>query len=79
MSLFLKLVITITVFFTPFSFAATEPWAFSVLQGLILLGWVAVLVSRRQLVYPSLFKAVGGVFGVLIGLSAVEDSCVRQW
>ncbi len=72
MSLFLKLIITITVFFTPFSFAATEPWAFSVLQGLVLLGWVAVLVSRRQLVYPSLFKAVGGVFGVLIGLSAVQ-------
>ena len=72
MNLFLKLVITIIAFFTPFSFAATEPWAFSVLQGLILLGWVAVMVSRRPLVYPSLFKAVGGVFGVLIGLTAVQ-------
>ena len=72
MRLFLKLIITITVFFTPFSFAATEPWAFSVLQGLVLLGWVAVLVSRSPLVYPSLFKAVTGVFGVLIGLSAVQ-------
>ncbi len=72
MSLFLKLIITITVFFTPFSFAATEPWAFSVLQGLIMVGWVAVLFSRQQLVYPSLFKAVMGVFGVLIGLAAAQ-------
>ncbi len=72
MRLFLKLIVTITVFFTPFSFAATEPWAFSILQGLVLLGCVAVIASRQQIIYPSLFKPVVGVFGVLIGLAAAQ-------
>ena len=52
MSLFLKLIVTILVFFVPFSFAGTEPWAFSVMQGLLLLAWAAVLISRRQIFYP---------------------------
>ena len=72
MSLFLKLIVTIIIFAIPFSFAATEPWAFSMLQGLVAIGWVAVLFSRKPIVYPSLFKAVTGVFGVLIGVAAIQ-------
>lgn len=73
MSLFLKLIVTILVFFVPFSFAGTEPWAFSVMQGLLLLAWAAVLISRRQIFYPSLFKAVLCTFAVLIGLALVQS------
>ncbi|MBR2082562.1 MAG: O-antigen ligase family protein [Elusimicrobiaceae bacterium] len=77
MDLFLKLVLTLLIFFTPFSFAATEPWAFSVVQGLVLLGTTAVLFSRRTLLFPSLFKSVFGAFLIVIILGLVQ-SCFAQ-
>lgn len=77
MNLFLKIIITGMIFFTPFSFAGTEAWAFTVLQGLLLLAAFMLFFSRRVLVFPSLFKAVFAAFFILIGLALVQ-SCFPQ-
>ncbi len=73
MDLFVKIIITSLIFFTPFSFAGTEPWAFSVLQGLLLLAAGVLLFTRRVVVFPSLFKTVFASFGVLIGIALVQS------
>ncbi|MBO5911797.1 MAG: hypothetical protein J6Q05_06470, partial [Elusimicrobiaceae bacterium] len=77
MNLFLKLVITVLIFFTPFSFAATEAWAFTVLQGLLLVVAFLLFFSRRVVVFPSLFKAVFATFAILIVFALVQ-SCFPQ-
>ncbi len=71
MTLFIKIIVAVLVFFTPFSFAATEPWAFSILQGLVLLAWI-LLVFRHEMAFVSLGKWVLGVFGVLIGIALIQ-------
>lgn len=73
MSLFLKILVAVLIFFVPFSFAATQPWAFSVLQGGVLLAWIGVLVSRRTVVYCTLLKIVAYAFGVVIGLALIQS------
>ena len=73
MNLFLKLVVTGLIFFTPFSFAGVEAWAFTAVQGLLLLAAFVLFFSRRVVVFPSLFKAVFTVFFVLIGLALVQS------
>lgn len=73
MGLLLKILVALLVFFTPFSFAATEPWAFSVVQGILILAWTVVLLSRREIFYPSLFKRVFVVFFILISLALVQS------
>ena len=77
MTLFLKFLVALLVFFVPFSFAATEPWAFSVMQAVLVFAWGLLLISRRELYFPSLSKAVFYVFFVLIGLALVQ-SCFAQ-
>ncbi len=77
MNLFLKILVTGLVFFTPFSFAGTEAWAFTVLQGILLLAAVVLFFSRRVVLFPSLFKAVFAAFFILIGLALVQ-SCFPQ-
>lgn len=77
MVLFLKFLVALLLVFTPFSFAATEPWAFSVLQGILLLVWGLLLVTRRELLFPSLCKPVLYVFFVIIGLALIQ-SCFPQ-
>lgn len=77
MNLFLKMVVTGLIFFTPFSFAGTEAWAFTVLQGLLLLAAFVLFFSRRVIVFPSLFKAVFAAFFMLVVLALVQ-SCFPQ-
>ncbi len=77
MVLFLKFLVALLLVFTPFSFAATEPWAFSILQGILLLIWGLLLISRRELFFPSLCKPVLYVFLIIIGLALVQ-SCFPQ-
>ncbi len=77
MILFLKFLVALLLVFTPFSFAATEPWAFTVLQGIVLLAWFLLLLTRRELFYPSLFKPILYVFALVIGLALVQ-SCFAQ-
>ena len=77
MNLFLKIIITGLIFFVPFSFAGTEAWAFTVLQGLLLVAAFILFFSRRVVVFPSLFKAVFAVFFILIALALVQ-SCFPQ-
>ncbi len=77
MNLFLKMLITGLIFFVPFSFAGTEAWAFSVLQGILLLVVCVLFLSRRVLLFPSLFKAVFAVFFILIVLALVQSCFPR--
>ncbi len=77
MIVFLKFLVALLLAFTPFSFAATEPWAFSVLQVGVLLVWFLLLVTRRDIFYPSLFKPILWVFSVVITLALVQ-SCFAQ-
>lgn len=77
MVLFIRIIVAVLVFFTPFSFAATEPWAFSILQGLLALAWFCMLISRREIVFSSLSKWVLWVFSVLIGISLLQSICWR--
>ncbi len=73
MDLFLKFLVALLLAFTPFSFAATEPWAFSVLQGLLIGSWICWLATRRTFVYTSVTKPVLYVFGVLIGFCLIQS------
>ncbi|MBP5617091.1 MAG: O-antigen ligase family protein [Elusimicrobiaceae bacterium] len=73
MHLFLKILVAVLIFFTPFSFAATEPWAFCIVQGLLLLAWIVLLIWRREFFYSHLFKPVAYVFLVLIGLGLLQS------
>lgn len=77
MHLFLKILVGVAVFFTPFSFAGAEPWAFSILQGIIACAWIGLLVSRREFAYPSIIKPVVYVFFVLIALALVQSCFPR--
>lgn len=77
MVLFLKFLVALLLVFTPFSFAATEPWAFSVLQGGVFLAWFLLLLTRRELFYPSLFKPILYVFAIVTVLALVQ-SCFAQ-
>ncbi len=73
MTLFLKFLVALLLVFTPFSFAATEPWAFSVLQGLLFAAWTLWLITHREIYYPSLFKPVAYVFAVLVVIALVQS------
>lgn len=77
MNLFLKMLVTGLVFFVPFSFAGTEAWAFTVLQGLLGLTAMSLFFSRRVVLFPSLFKAVFAAFFILTSLALVQ-SCFPQ-
>ncbi len=77
MDLFVKILVGICIFFVPFSFAATQPWAFSVLQGLVTVAWLGRLCIRREWMFPTAIKPVLYVFGVLIGLCLVQSCFPR--
>ena len=77
MNLFLKFLVALLILFTPFSFAATEPWAFSTVQGLSFLLLILLIIARKEWVYPSLLKPVVYVFCVLILLALIQ-SCFPQ-
>ena len=66
MDLFAKITLGCLLFFLPFAFAGAEPWAFSVLQGGLVLCWGLVLASRRKLVVSPLFIPVLFTLGFLI-------------
>lgn len=58
MDVFLKLLLAGLLFFITFAFAGTEPWAFSVLQGGVGIGFFLLLFKRRHLVLTPLLKPV---------------------
>ena len=63
MDVFIKIILGFLLFFTPFAFAGTEPWAFSILQGGIVVCWVLLLCVRRSGVIMPLFKPVLATLG----------------
>ena len=73
MTVFLKVLLGVLLFFAPFSFAAAEPWAFSVLQGGIFAGFLLTLVSRRQIVYTKPLKWLFFTFAFLIGYTLLQS------
>lgn len=72
MTVFLKALLGVLLFFAPFSFAAAEPWAFSVLQGGIFAGLLLTLFSRRQIVYTKPLKWLFFTFAFLIGYTLLQ-------
>lgn len=72
MTLFLKALTGVLLFFAPFSFAAAEPWAFSVLQGGIFVGLLLTLFSRRQLIYTKPLKWLFFTFAFLIAYTLLQ-------
>lgn len=73
MNLFIKILVGGLLFFAPFSFAGTEPWAFSVLQGGIVLSFLAVIVTNRHLYATPALKMVTWVLGFLIVCALVQS------
>lgn len=65
MDVFLKIIVSLLLFFIAFAFAGAEPWAFSVLQGGVLLSLLLMLFSRRHIYLPSLFKPILFTLGFL--------------
>ena len=58
MDVFIKIILIFLLFFTPFAFAGTEPWAFSIMQAGVVLCWILLLFTRRKIVFSSVFKPV---------------------
>lgn len=72
MNVFIKILVGFLFLFTPFAFAATEPWAFSIVQVGVLLAWSLVLCSRSFLYHTTLLKPILYTIGVLIFLAFVQ-------
>lgn len=66
MNPFLKVLTGVLLFFAPFSFAAAEPWSFSILQGGILAGVLLLVFSRREIIYTPPLKWLAVTFGFVI-------------
>ena len=77
MDVFVKILIGFLLLFLPFAFAGTEPWAFTVLQSVLLLAWVCVLFLRQNLYRTPLLKPVFYTLGVLVVLALVQ-ACFPQ-
>ena len=77
MDVFLKIIITLLLFFTPFAFAGAEPWAFSVMQYAVVMCWILLLFSHRRIVFSSVFKPVFWVLGFLILLTLLQSFFVK--
>jgi len=73
MDVFVKIIIVLLLFFTPFAFAGAEPWGFSVLQGGIVLSWTLLLFSRRKLLLSSVCKPVFFTLGFLIFFTLLQS------
>lgn len=72
MDVFLKILLGCLVFFAPFSFAATEPWAFSVLQGGLSSIICILLATRSHFFISPVFKSVLLLVGTLIVLALLQ-------
>jgi len=72
MDLFLKMLLGALLFFAPFSFAAAEPWAFSVLQGGVFLSLLLLVFSRRRVYLTPLLKPVFFTLGFLALYALVQ-------
>ena len=77
MLLLLKFLVALLLVFTPFSFAATEPWAFSILQGIVIIILGCLLIVHRTFVYSSLSKPIFWIFVVVIGLALIQSCFPR--
>ena len=77
MDVFLKIILSLLLFFTTFAFAGTEPWAFSIMQTGIIAGFVMLLFARRELLITPPLKPVLYTLGFLT-LFALVQACFPQ-
>lgn len=77
MDLLKKIIFTLLLLFTPFAFAAAEPWAFSVVQIVLTTVWVGIFATNRPLLLTPPLKWIlcGGLFlGVFACLQLIFPS-----
>ena len=72
MERFADILLILLLFFAPFSFAATEPWAFSILQSGIAAVFILVAAKRKFTVSP-LLKPVLFMLGFLAAYSFAQS------
>lgn len=72
MELFADILLGLLLFFAPFSFAATEPWAFSILQSGIVAVFILVATKKSFTITP-LLKPVLFILGFLAAYSFVQS------
>ena len=74
MDVFLKSILVLLLFFVSFAFAGAEPWAFSVMQGGIMLSIWLLAFSRRHIVITPLFKPVLFTLGFLTLFALLQSA-----
>ncbi|MCR4819782.1 MAG: O-antigen ligase family protein [Elusimicrobiales bacterium] len=72
MEIFANTLLGLLLFFAPFSFAATEPWSFSILQSGIVIVFILVATKKRFMI-PPLLKPVLFMLGFLAVYSFVQS------
>jgi len=65
MDVFVKIIFFLLLLFVPFAFAGAEPWAFSVLQGGLLVCLTVTLFAHRRWVFSNLTRPVFFTLGFL--------------
>ena len=72
MAIFTYILFAILVFFVPLSFAATEPWAFLVLQISLSFILFYLLVKRHSFVFSLPSKIISAIFVFLITICCIQ-------
>ena len=73
LTIFLKIIVLIVSIFAPFSFAATEPWAFSVLQAGIFGIFLALFIKRHHFMMTPLLKPVIFILSFFTLLAIIQS------
>lgn len=73
MDVFVKIIIVLLLFFTPFAFAGAEPWGFSVMQGGVVLCLALLLLKHPKLLVSSVCKPVFLTMGFLILFTLLQS------
>lgn len=72
MAIFIYILFAILVFFVPLSFAATEPWAFLVLQMSVSFILIYLLFRRHAFVFSLPSKIISFIFVFLITICCIQ-------
>lgn len=70
--MFVKLLLSILIFFVPLSFAGTEPWAFFIFQSVVFFIFVYLLFTKRNLSFTFPALSVNIIFVIFILLAVVQ-------
>ncbi len=70
--MFVKLLLSILIFFVPLSFAGTEPWAFFIFQSVVSFIFAYLLFTKRNLSFTFPALSVNIIFVIFILLAVVQ-------